>query len=95
MELSLILVDNCSLHISLFLSLFLSLSLSLSLLYIQSENSKMRQRFTPGAARIGGASPALKGGADSLARPKRHLSLVAIMLILVAIVLGYLVGKWL
>jgi len=60
----------------------------------QSDNTKLRQRFSPGGAiKAKGPNPVVK--ADQMASPKRHLSLVAIMLILVAIVLGYLVGKWL
>lgn len=59
---------------------------------LKGEAGKLRQRLGTAAA----TSPGSVVKADrSVAGPKRHLSLVAIMLILVAIVLGYLVGKWL
>lgn len=54
---------------------------------LQSESNKLRQR-------IGASSTKVTGGGLTSSRAK-NISLFVIMFILVAIILGYVVGKWL
>lgn len=55
---------------------------------LKSESNKLRQRIGAGAA-------GNNTGMSAITRRAGSLSLIAIIFILVAIVLGYLVGKWL
>ncbi len=56
----------------------------------QGESNKLKQRVaTAGSAAAGKMKPQISHSSSS------PLNIVAIMLILVAIILGYLVGKWL
>lgn len=55
----------------------------------QGEANKLKQRMaTPGSAAAGKIKP-------QISHTQSPLNIVAVMLILVAIILGYLVGKWL
>ena len=67
--------------------------LSLSHTHTQSEANKLRQRLTSsGSVAASGQLPARKLGAPQ-AQSSSPLSFIAVVLILVAIILGYLVGK--
>ena len=62
---------------------------------LQSEGNKLRQRLGTGTSAGSGSLSAGRPGMGPPAQKGGSLSLLAIMFILVAIILGYLVGKWL
>jgi hypothetical protein len=58
---------------------------------LKGETSKLRQRITSKPAAVASA----KFPSSSPPPPSSPLNIIAILLILVALVLGYLVGRWL
>ena len=70
------------------------LFLSPSPLPLQSEANKLRQRANLSSSAASAPLKTTTSGTPA-AQPQSSLHIVAIMLILVALILGYLVGKWL
>lgn len=62
---------------------------------LKSETNKLRQRLTSSGAAVTSSLISRPGKATPPQQSSSPLSLIAIVLILVAIILGYLVGKWL